>query len=105
VSSCKEKGFIVSHSQNYTILQDVNNTGPETLPVSVCNCFLYFTCKEKNLKDVCLTFDSVLYVLLVVFYPSFYVVLNRKCFWASVVYIFVKWSYIGLLYNQTIITV
>jgi len=29
-------------------------------------------------------FDSVLYVLLVVFYPSFYVVLknwNRKCFW------------------------
>jgi len=24
----------------YTILQDVNNTGPETLPVSVWNCFL-----------------------------------------------------------------
>jgi len=32
-----------------TISQDVNNTGPETLPVSVCNCFLYFTCKENNL--------------------------------------------------------
>jgi len=31
-------------------LQDVNNTGPETLPVSVCNCFLYFTCKENILK-------------------------------------------------------
>jgi len=30
-------------------LQDVNNTGPETLPVSVCNCFLYFTCKENIL--------------------------------------------------------
>jgi len=28
-------------------LQDVNNTGPEALPVSVCNCFLYFTCKEN----------------------------------------------------------
>jgi len=28
-------------------LQDVNNTGPETLPVSVCNRFLYFTCKEN----------------------------------------------------------
>jgi len=27
-------------------VQDVNSTGPETLPVSVCNCFLYFTCKE-----------------------------------------------------------
>jgi len=62
-------------------LQDVNNTGPETLPVSVCNCFLYFTSKEL--------FDSVLYILLVVFYPSFYVVLNwnRKCFWTSFVYI------------------
>jgi len=23
----------------------VNNTGQEALPVSVCNCFLYFTCK------------------------------------------------------------
>jgi len=35
-------------------------------------------------------FDSVLNVRLVVFYPSFYVVLqnwNRKCFWTSVVYI------------------
>jgi len=31
-------------------LQDVNNTGPETLSVSVCNCFLYFTCKENILK-------------------------------------------------------
>jgi len=31
-------------------LQDVNNTGLETLPVSVCNCFLYFTCKENILK-------------------------------------------------------
>jgi len=30
----------------WTILQDVNNTGPET----VCNCFLYFTCKENILK-------------------------------------------------------
>jgi len=28
----------------------VNNTGQETLPVSVCNCFLYFTCKENILK-------------------------------------------------------
>jgi len=28
----------------------VNNTGPETLPVSACNCFLYFTCKENILK-------------------------------------------------------
>jgi len=37
-------------------------------------------------------FDSVLYVLLVVFYPS-YVVLknwNRKCFWTSVVYVLQK---------------
>jgi len=25
-----------------TISQDVNNTGPETLHVSVCNCFLLF---------------------------------------------------------------
>jgi len=33
-----------------TISQDVNNTGPETLPVSVCKCFLYFTCKENILK-------------------------------------------------------
>jgi len=33
-----------------SILQDVNNTGPETLPVSVCNCFLYFTGKENILK-------------------------------------------------------
>jgi len=33
-----------------TISQDVNNTGPEALPVSVCNCFLYFTCKENILK-------------------------------------------------------
>jgi len=32
------------------ISQDVNNTGPEALPVSVCNCFLYFTCKENILK-------------------------------------------------------
>jgi len=32
-----------------TISQDVNNTGPEALPVSVCNCFLYFTCKENIL--------------------------------------------------------
>jgi len=45
------------------ISQDVNNTGPEALPVSVCNCFLLF--------------DSVLHVLLVVFYPSFYVVLKN----------------------------
>jgi len=36
---------------NKTILLDVNNTGPETLPVSVCNCFLYFTYKELTLKD------------------------------------------------------
>jgi len=34
--------------------------------------------------------DSVLNVMLIVFYPSFYLVLknwNRKCFWTSVVYI------------------
>jgi len=63
------------------------NTGPETLPVSVCNCFLYFTCKENILKMFAYLFDSVVYVLLVVFYPSFYVVLknwNRKCFLTSV---------------------
>jgi len=58
-------------------LQDVNNTGPETLPVSVYNCFLYFTCKENILKMFVQHFDSVLYVLLVVFYPSFYVVLKK----------------------------
>jgi len=36
-------------------LQDVNNTGPETLPVSVCNCFLYLfyelLCSVKKLKQ------------------------------------------------------
>jgi len=52
-------------------LQDVNNTGPETLPVSVCNYFLYFTCKENILQIFVYLFDSVLYVLLVEFYPSF----------------------------------
>jgi len=58
-------------------LQDVNNTGPETLPVSVYNCFLYFTCKENILKMSVQHSDSILYVLLVVFYPSFYVVLKK----------------------------
>jgi len=40
------------------------------LPVSVCNCFLYFTYR-KHLKYVCLTFWFSFNVLLVVFYPSF----------------------------------
>jgi len=33
-----------------------HNTGPEALPVSVCNCFLYFTCKENILKNFLIQF-------------------------------------------------
>jgi len=43
VSQCLLKVRTRCHNRNGMEmggLQDVNNTGPETLPVSVCNCFL-----------------------------------------------------------------
>jgi len=43
---------ISSHAQLLHVKKNVTfiDTGPEALPVSVCNCFLYFTCKENILK-------------------------------------------------------
>jgi len=72
-------------------------------PVSDCNCFLYFTCEENVLKMFVQLFDSVLYVLLVVFYPSFNVVLKKlkqEVLLDQCCLHLAKWSTVGLV-SQT----
>jgi len=49
IQTKRKQSKLILYQQLETISQDVNNTGSEALPVSVCNCFLYFTCKENIL--------------------------------------------------------
>jgi len=69
-------------------LQDVNNTGPETLPVSVCNCFLYFTCEEKIFWFSCICSVGFILSQLLCSVKNW----NRKCLSGPVLFNLAKWS-------------